>query len=273
MSTKSIINSKDNLILQIGNESLNKTNNYTEWVEVRVKGEMLQHFGLEFARLVKTNQPYLPPIPTDSDYLPFGPDPLNPNGPHIVLNHGYSVAVVTGLKTKFQEELNKRKFEVEKKEGPKFYTELISSLSAGSLAVVQSHADFDTAEDTSNFSLLWSIIRRTHLTEYRGANAQAVLRERNQMSLNYFSEKQSPSMSLDEYFKTFKQTRERLTSLGVAAPHVNDQVQHFLNNLDRKRYQPLLDDLANKVNYGVANVYPATLHAAYELVYRFILPT
>jgi len=46
-------------------------------------------------------------------------------------------------------------------------------------------------------------------------------------------------------------------------------VQHFLSNLDPVRYNTLLIELENRVNSGMANVYPATIALACELVIRW----
>jgi len=174
--------------LRMGTEGSSKdNNNYGPWTEM-VQKLVLPKYGEEFSTLVFTNAAGVVRAPVDADFLPqvLGADPANPNGPQIILPHGLSNAIVAELRIDHYKTLNKRRTAVKKSvEGPKFFAEIRSLLSDNSLAVVESNADYPQALDSQDFASLWLIIRRTHFTQYRGANPQAVLRERNLLMNNH----------------------------------------------------------------------------------------
>jgi len=249
--------------------SRSNTNNYEEWLEY-IQKHVLPKYGKEFYDLVFTHIaiPILPPV--EADYLPqiLGPDPANPGG-LVILPHGLTAAMVNELRMDSLKTWNKRRKVVRDQEGPKFFTEIRSLLSDNSLAIIETHANYQLALTTSDFTGLWMIIRTTHFTHYRGGNPQAVIRERNALLTVYRTTKQRPDESVDAYYKNFKRTRDKLTVLGDALPNEADEVQHFLSNLDQTRYRPLLTDYENRVNSGQANVYPATIVSACEQVLRW----
>lgn len=264
-------NIDESVLLRMGTEGSSKdNNNYGSWTEM-VQKLVLPKYGKEFSTLVFTNLASVTIAPVDADFLPqvLGPDPMNPNGPQIILPHGLTNATVAELRIDHYKSINKRRLVVESVEGPKFFAEIRSLLSDNSLAVVESNADYLQAQNSQDFASLWLIIRRTHFTQYRGANPQAVLRERNLLMKSYLTKVQGANQTPEAYFKEFKQTRSKLRSLGEPDPNAANDVQHFLSNLDPVRYSTLLIDLENRVNSGMANVYPVTLALACELAIRW----
>jgi hypothetical protein len=261
--------------LRMGTEGSSKdNNNYGPWTEM-VQKLVLPKYGEEFSTLFSVHECsrccQSEHLPVHADFLSqvLGADPANPNGPQIILPHGLSNAIVAELRIDHYKTLNKRRTAVKSVEGPKFFAEIRSLLSDNSLAVVESNADYPQALDSQDFASLWLIIRRTHFTQYRGANPQAVLRERNLLLKSYLTTVQRADQTPESYFKEFKQTRAKLRSLGEPDPNDANDVQHFLSNLDPVRYNTLLIELENRVNSGMANVYPATIALACELVIRW----
>lgn len=258
--------------LSIGTEGSSKdVNNYIQWTEM-IQKLVLPKYGKEFSTLVFTNQLAVQTPPVEANYLPqiLGPDPANPGGPQIIQPHGFSNAIVAELRLDCYKTWNKRRTVVETVEGPKFFAEIRSLLTDNSLAIVESQAGYQAAQNAQDFGELWMMIRQTHyFTQYRGANPQAVLRERNLLMKSYLTTMQRPDQTPESYFKEFKQTRSKLRSLGEPDPNNANDVQHFLSNLDPLRYEPLLIELENRVNSGMANVYPANVALACELVIRW----
>ena len=148
-----------------------------------------------------------------------------------------------------------------KQNNPKFYRYLFESLSVESKEEVMHHADYIDADLASDPNALWSIIRRTHLTEIHGAVIGAL--ETVNLKNKFNGMRQKPNVTLGEFKRDFDMQLSVLAGAGVAVIPQPELAVLFLTKLDPLRYGSMMTQLSNEATLGRA--FPETLVRAWTV--------
>ena len=140
-----------------------------------VRASVVATYGSS-ALFLTTDVRYVPPLPQDSDHVV-----TYPTGDGDPAPVGMSAELKADLKkdafTSRQREIRKQK-EDEKK----IYSVLWMRMSPVSQSKVREQAEFEVADVSKDCVVLWTMIKRTHLTNINGAQAPMVrLNKRDQM--------------------------------------------------------------------------------------------
>lgn len=246
---------KGSVILQFG-----KLNNFQEW-RLRQIDICGKEFGF-LANVMKTNVAYVVPAVIVSDYMPAVI-------PQVAVAEGevaqaaqaaLNAASITLLRVDAEKHRNKEVARL-KQNFPKFYSYLWESLSVESKEEVTQHADYIAADLANDPNVLWSIIRRTHLTEIHGAviGALEVVNLKNKFN----GMRQKPTTTLGEFKRDFDIQLSVLAGAGVAVIPQTELAVLFLTKLDPLRYGSMMTQLSNEATLG--RPFPETLIRAWTV--------
>lgn len=246
---------KGTVILQFG-----KSNNFQEW-RLRQVDLCGKEFGF-LANVMKTNVAYVVPAVTVADYMPGVIPQVEAAEGEVAqaAQAALNAASIAVLRLDAEKHRNKEVARL-KQNFPKFYAHLWESLSVESKEEVTHHADYVAADLASDPNALWSIIRRTHLTEVHGAVMGPL--EIVNLKSKFSSMRQRPNVTLGEFKRDFDIQLSVLAGAGVAVIPQPELAVLFLTKLDPLRYGSMMTQLSNEA--ALDRPFPATLIRAWTV--------
>lgn len=246
---------KGSVILQFG-----KLNNFQEW-RLRQIDICGKEFGF-LANVMKTNVAYVVPAVIVSDYMPAVIPQVAAGEGEVAqaAQAALNAASITLLRVDAEKHRNKEASRL-RQNFPKFYSYLWESLSVESKEEVTQHADYIAADLANDPNVLWSIIRRTHLTEIHGAVIGAL--EIVNLKNKFNGMRQKPTVTLGEFKRDFDIQLSVLAGAGVAVIPQTELAVLFLTKLDPLRYGSMMTQLSNEATLG--RPFPETLIKAWTI--------
>lgn len=237
-------------MLQIG-----KFNNVVAW-NLEMRSLTVMAYGSS-ALFVTTNERYVFPLPRESDFLVEYP--VGEGDPPPLL---MSAALIADCKrdafTGRQKDIRKQK-ENEKKLYGFIYTHMFT---ASQSKVKEEFAQADIDKDPV---VLWTLIRRTHLTHVHGIQEPMIHLNKRERLTRYSALRQGDR----EYIASFKIRYDAQVQAGIGAglPVIDEETMamDFLHKLDPKRFERMLNHMRRNAIMDAGESYPATLAAAVRI--------
>ena len=171
-------------------------------------------------------------------------------------------------RVKFREDeyiQRKKDLKTQKENERTVYPMMWKRMSPASQSRVREEEDYQLAYLTLDCILLWSLIRKTHLTHTFGDSDPINDVNMHEQENKYNSLRQGER----EYISTFKVRFDEQVAanagVGVAEITESRRALDFIMKLDPKRYKKMHDDMKNDALRCVVDAYPKTLAAAYRV--------
>ena len=171
-------------------------------------------------------------------------------------------------RVKFREDeyiQRKKDLKTQKENERTVYPMMWKRMSPASQSRVREEEQYEQAYLSLDCILLWSLIRKTHLTHIFGDSDPMNDVNMHEQENKYNSLRQGER----EFISTFKVRFDEQVSAnnGVGVAEITDsrRALDFILKLDPKRYKRMHDDMKNDALRCVTDAYPKTLAAAYRI--------
>ena len=145
------------------------------------------------------------------------------------------------------------------------YPKMWKRMSLLSQSRVREEEDFKTTYDTLYCVMLWTLIRRNHLTHmYGGAETLQEYNQHEQES-KYGSMRQGEREHIVTFKNRFDEQVTAKAAVGIAAVTESKQALDFLGKLDTRRYKVMLDDMKHNALRRKPGAFPTTLALALHI--------
>lgn len=169
-------------------------------------------------------------------------------------------------KLKESEYLNrKRELKIQKENERTVYPMMWKRMSLGSQSRVREEEEFRDAYLSLDCVMLWTLIRRTHLTHVFGDTDPMKEVNMQEQESRYAALRQGER----EYIGTFKMRFDEQVSAndGVGVPPISESKRalEFILKLDQNRYRKMVAQMRNDALRCVVDAYPKTLASAFRV--------
>ena len=138
-------------------------------------------------------------------------------------------------------------------------------MSTASQSKVKEEEEFAQADINKDPVVLWTLIRRTHLTPVHGIQEPMVRLNKREQLARYSALRQGDR----EYIASFKIRYDAQLQAGIGAglPVIDEETMAmgFLHKLDPKRFERMLNHMCRNAIMDAGESYPATLAAAVRI--------
>ena len=130
---------------------------------------------------------------------------------------------------------------------------------------VREEEEYKTAYLTLDCVLLWTLIRRTHLTHMFGADEALQEYNQHEQENKYSSMRQGEREHLVTFKNRFDEQVEANMSVGIAAVSDSKRALDFLGKLDPRRFKVMMDDMKHDALRRKPDAFPSTLALAFHI--------
>ena len=142
-------------------------------------------------------------------------------------------------------------------------------MSTNSQNRVKEEDEYRTAYLTLDCVLLWTLIRKTHLTHMYGDTDPMKEVNRHEQESKYGMMRQGEREFINNFIARFDEQVLANDAVGVAKITDSMRALDFLGKLDPKRYKRMTEDMNNDALRHKADAYPTTLARAYRIASRW----
>ena len=130
---------------------------------------------------------------------------------------------------------------------------------------VREEEEYKTAYLTLDCVLLWTLIRRTHLTNMFGADKALQEYNQHEQENKYSSMRQGEGEHLVTLKNRFDDQVETNLAVGIAAVSVSKRALDFLGKLDPWRFKIMMYDIKHDALRRKPDAFPSTLALAFHI--------
>ena len=142
-------------------------------------------------------------------------------------------------------------------------------MSPSSQSRVKEEDDYQTAHLTLDCVLLWTLIRKTHLTHMYGDSDPMKEVNRHEQECKYGMMRQGEREFINTFTARFDEQVLANDAVGVTKITALLRALDFLGKLDQKRYRVMTEAMNNDALRHKADAYPFTLARAYRIASRW----
>ena len=171
-------------------------------------------------------------------------------------------------RAKFKEDdyiQRKRDIKTQKENERTMYPMMWKRMSLLSQSRVREEEDFKTAYDTLDCVMLWTLIRRTHLTHMYGGDETLQEYNQHEQESKYGSMRQGEREHIVTFKNRFDEQVTANAAVGIAAVTESKRALDFLGKLDTRRYKVMLDDMKHDALRRKPGAFPTTLALAFHI--------
>ena len=175
-------------------------------------------------------------------------------------------------KTKFREDdyiQRKRDIKQQYANERTMYPMMWKRMSVASQSRVREEDDYEQAYMTLDCVLLWTLIRKTHLTHMFGDDDPMQEINQHQQESKYSSMRQGERELIVSFKLRFDEQVSANKAVGMAAVTDSKRALDFLGKLDPRRYKAMNDMMKNDALRSKPDAYPKTLPAAFRIASRW----
>ena len=236
-------------ILKIG-----KYNNVVAW-NLEMRSVVGTIYGAT-ANFLTDNMRYVPPYPTEEDYIPVNPG----------LAEGVAQPVIpAALITKLREDCftgRRKEMAQQRKDEQKIWSIMWTRMSPASQSKVQEEPEYEAALLARDCVLLWEFIRRTHLTHIYGDGDPMLALNIQEQEQRYNALKQGDREYVSNFKIRFDAQVHACRGAGVAEITEPKRALDFIYKLDPKRFTKMIAFMRNNALLMEGDAFPQTLAAA-----------
>ena len=130
---------------------------------------------------------------------------------------------------------------------------------------VREEQEYRTAYLTLDCVLLWTLIRRTHLTHMFGTDEALQEYNQHEQENKYAAMRQGEREHIVTFKNRFDEQVEANLALGIAAVSDSKRALDFLGKLDPRRFKVMLDDMKHDALRRKPEAFPPTLALAFHV--------
>ena len=159
----------------------------------------------------------------------------------------------------------KRDLKAQKEHERTLYPMMWRRMSLASQTRVREEEDFQEAYMTLDCIMLWTMIRRTHLTHMFGDDDALMEINQHRQESKYGSMRQGERELLVTFKSRFDEQVEANRAVGIAEVIQSKRALDFLGKLDPKRYRKMHDSMKNDALRRKPGAFPPTLANAFHI--------
>ena len=130
---------------------------------------------------------------------------------------------------------------------------------------VKEEEEYRTAYLTLDCVLLWTLIRRTHLTHMFGADEALLEYNQHEQEIKYSSMRQGEREHLVTFKNRFDEQVESNLAVGIAPVTESKRALDFLGKLDPRRFKIMMEDMKHDALRRKPDAFPNTLALAFHI--------
>ena len=159
----------------------------------------------------------------------------------------------------------KRDLKAQKEHERTLYPMMWRRMSLASQTRVREEEEFHEAYMTLDCIMLWTLIRRTHLTHMFGDDDSLMEINQHRQESKYGSMRQGDRELLVTFKARFDEQVEANRAVGISEVSQSKRALDFLGKLDPKRYRKMHDQMKNDALRRKPDAFPPTLANAFHI--------
>ena len=171
-------------------------------------------------------------------------------------------------KAKFKEDdyiQRKKDVKTQRENERTMYPMMWKRMSLLSQSRVKEEEEYRTAYLTLDCVLLWTLIRRTHLTHMYGGDEALQEFNQHEQESKYGSMRQGEREHIVTFKNRFDEQVTANCAVGIAAMSESKRALDFLGKLDTRRYKIMMDDMKHDALRRKPGAFPSTLALAFHI--------
>ena len=159
----------------------------------------------------------------------------------------------------------KRDLKSQKENERTMYPMMWKRMSVASQTRIREEPNFREAYMTLDFIMLWTIIRKTHLTHLHGSDDLTMEINQQRLESKYGSMRQGEREFIVTFKNRFDEQVEANHTVGVQQVSESKRALDFLGKLDPVRYKKMHDSMKNDALRRKLEAFPKTLAEAFHI--------